>query len=219
MLLQSLLESGINCTQRSHRREKSLRINIDSGMHLFAGFVSKEEGFPQENGGSAGALASGRQPWVAPAQDELFWGASATAGPPRPPPASVFQCASSKRNPSCGRGATPRSPEALGQPVLLPLRRPRGQPKTLVPRLFAGGWGFLGERQGAPGVLSEWHAQPGLRGHGGGGEGVVLGLEFELAGAAGQRLVRLALCLGRRKGRRKSLESLLLANGSLCPSA
>lgn len=45
-LLQSLLESGINCTQRSHRREKSLRINIDSGMRLFAGCISKEDSFP-----------------------------------------------------------------------------------------------------------------------------------------------------------------------------
>lgn len=59
-LLQSLLESGINCTQRSHRREKSLRINIDSGMHLFAGCISKEEGFPGEHGGGLGEAAQGR---------------------------------------------------------------------------------------------------------------------------------------------------------------
>ena len=41
-------------------------------MHLFAGFISKEEGFPQENGGGPGAPASGRQPWVAPAEEEFF---------------------------------------------------------------------------------------------------------------------------------------------------
>lgn len=66
-----LLESGINCTQWSHRREKSLRINIDSGMHLFAGFVSEEEGFPRENGGGPEVPALGRQPWVALGKDEL----------------------------------------------------------------------------------------------------------------------------------------------------
>lgn len=103
-----------------------------------------------------------------------------------PAPASQrFPRASSKRNKSCSRSSTPRSPEALGQPVLLPVSRSQGQLKTLVPSLFAGGWGFLGERQGTPGVLPERHAQPGLRGHGGGGEGVVLGLEFELAVASG----------------------------------
>lgn len=90
MLLQSLLESGINCTQRSHRREKSLRINIDSGMHLFAGFISKEEGFPRENGGGPGAPASGSQPWVALAEDELFGDLVPQRGPSQPHPASVF---------------------------------------------------------------------------------------------------------------------------------
>lgn len=55
----------------SHRREKSLRINIDSGMHLFAGFVSEEEGFPRENGGGPEVPALGRQPWVALGKDEL----------------------------------------------------------------------------------------------------------------------------------------------------
>lgn len=82
---------------------------------------------------------------------------------------------------------------AWGQLVLLPV----GQPKPLVPRLSAAGWGFLGEGQGTPGVLPEGHAQPRLRGHAAGGEAVVLGLELELAVAAGQRLVRLALCLPR----------------------
>lgn len=79
--------------------------------------------------------------------------------------------------------------------------------------MWCPGWwpqGGLGERQGAPGVLPQWHAQPRLRGHAAGGEGVVLGLEFELAVAAGQRFVRLALRLP-REGRGKPLESLLRA--------
>lgn len=81
-----LLESGINCTQWSHRREKSLRINIDSGMHLFAGFISEEEGFPQENEGSPGVPALERQPWGRMS----FWGPATTVGSPQPHPAGVF---------------------------------------------------------------------------------------------------------------------------------
>lgn len=81
-------------------------------------------------------------------------------------------------------------PWQLGQPV----SSQWGEPHTRCP----GWWpqGGLGERQGAPGVLPQWHTQPRLWGHAAGGEGVVLGLEFELAVAAGQRFVRLALCLG-----------------------
>lgn len=41
-------------------------------MHLFAGFISEEEGFPQENGGSPGAPALGRQLWVSLGKNELF---------------------------------------------------------------------------------------------------------------------------------------------------
>lgn len=55
-------------------------------MHLFAGFISKEEGFPRENGGGPGAPDSGRQPWVAPAKEELL----GEPVPSRPHPASVF---------------------------------------------------------------------------------------------------------------------------------
>lgn len=69
---------------------------------------------------------------------------------------------------------------------------------NLGPEALSGGWGFLGQRQGTPGVLPEGHAQPGLWGQAAGGEAVVLGLKLELAVAAGQRLVRLALCLGHR---------------------
>lgn len=87
-LLQSLLESGINCTQRSHRREKSLRINIDSGMRLFAGCISKEDGFLGENrqpqGGHPGS------PW-------MRRGSLGTPSSRRLPPTS------SKRSPSHGK--------------------------------------------------------------------------------------------------------------------
>lgn len=76
--------------------------------------------------------------------------------------------------------------------------------------------GFLGKRQGTPGVLPERHAQPGLRGHGGGGEGVVLRLKFELAVAAGQRLVRLALRLP-RGGKQKVIRKPVISQRVTLP--
>lgn len=87
----------------------------------------------------------------------------------------------------------------------------------MVPRLSAGGWGILGQGQGTPGVLPEGHAQPWLWGHAAAGEAVVLGLELELAVAAGQRLVRLALCLP-QGGNRGGLGDLPLATGLLSQS-
>lgn len=108
-----LLESGVNCTQWSHRREKSLRINIDSGMNLFAGFISEEEGFPQENGGTPGVLALGRQPWVSLGKDEIL-GTWCHSGVIPSPSSWCFPWASSKRNLSCGCISTRAVPRRWG---------------------------------------------------------------------------------------------------------
>lgn len=144
-LLQSLLESGINCTQRSHRREKSLRINIDSGMHLFAGIISKEEGFPQDNGGSPRVLALGRQPWVTPAEVELSEELVTQQGYPVPIH-PVFSMHILQEKPVLRPLLDTPQSRSTRAAVLLPTGCLQGQPKALVPRLSAGGWGTF--RQG-----------------------------------------------------------------------
>lgn len=167
-------------------------------MHLFAGFISKEERlFPRKTEAAPGLRPRRGNPGLLQLKMRLL-GSWCHSGAIPAPFSQCFPCASSKRNSSCSRGWTPRSPEALGQPIL-PITRLQGQPKTLVLRVSAAAWGFLGERQGAPGVLPERHAQPGLRGHAAGGEGVVLGLKLELAVAASHYLIRLALRLPGRE--------------------
>lgn len=141
-------------------------------------------------------VAPGFQPWggspVSLWGRMSFLGSWCHSGAIPAPSSCHYPWASSKRNLSCGCGSVPAVPGRWGSSSCCLL----DSQKPLVPRLSAAGCGFLGEGQGTPGVLPEGHAQPRLWGHAAGGEAVILGLELELAVAAGQRLVRLALCLG-----------------------
>lgn len=162
-----LLESGINCTQWSHRREKSLRINrfwdaFICWFHLRGGRLSP---------GKRRLRPRGRM---------SFWGPGATAGPSQPHPAGVSQGHPPRETCPVAVRDVPQSGH-WGSLFSCPSHSHKGWSRG---SLWC--WWLLGQRQGTPGVLPEGHAQPGLRGHAAPREAVILGLELELAG---QRLV------------------------------
>lgn len=100
-------------------------------MHLFVGFISEEEGFPQENGGGPGVPAVGRQPCVALGKDELFGELVPQWGHPSPIQLPLSMGILQEK-PVLWLWLGARSPGALGQLVLLPV----GQPKTIGPEAF-----------------------------------------------------------------------------------
>jgi len=133
-----------------------------------------------------------------------------------PHPASVFHAHPPRETCPAAAARHPAVLKRWGSPSSCPSALHRASRKRWSRGFFAGVWGFLGQCQGAPGVLPEWDAQPRLWGHGGGGESVVLGLKFELAVVAGQRLVRLTLRLP-RGGKQKVVRKPDIGQGVTLP--